>query len=230
MLRARHGTTCGDVTSNKDTEDLSSVMSERSAASSGVLIYLNDKAFNAKHVKPSLSDIKTLVGQRNGIVCDVLNAAKPRGIALEYQEGEKSKVVVSEAMALPSALPQLISNTSSCERCYKNRECMMYASADSAGNGQSSNVQRTSLSHRRLIDHFTSHLKREDLEYFWKWDHLIDLERHASPSDIAKSWLYDSNEKETKDCRCISSMVLDKAHLSASLMKIMILGVTRKQH
>ena len=58
-----------------------------------------------------------------------------------------------------------------------------------------------------------------DLDYFRKWDRLIDLERHATPSDIAKSWLYDSDEKERSDGRCISSMILDETHLSATLVK-----------
>eukprot|EP00985_Skeletonema_marinoi_P002554 scaffold1057_cov203-Skeletonema_marinoi.AAC.2 len=218
MLRARHGSASnGDACSinNEETPNLI----ERGAASSGMLLYLNDKSFCAKHVKPSLSDIKTLVGQRNGIVCDVLNAARPRGIALKYDEGNnKSKVVVNEPPP-PSALPPLLSSTSSCERCYKNRECMMYTSADGAGNETSFNAPRTNLPHRRLIDHFTGHLTGTDLEYFRKWDRLIDLERHASPSDIAKSWLYDSDEKEAKDGKCISSVILDVTHLSAALVK-----------
>lgn len=217
MLRARHGSAYnGDVCSMNNEEP--SKLIERGATNSGMLLYLNDKSFCAKHVKPSLSDIKTLVGQRNGIVCDVMEAARPRGIALEYEEGSNNaKVVVDEPPK--STLPPLLSNTSSCERCYKNRECMMYTSADNAGNRSSTNVPRTNLPHRQLIDHFTGHLTGTDLDYFRKWDRLIDLERHASPSDIAKSWLYDSDEKERKDGKCISSMVLDENHLSATLVK-----------
>lgn len=217
MLRARHGSAFNGGAVSMKNEDTSNLI-ERGAASSGMLLYLNDKSFCAKHVKPSLSDLKTLVGQRNGIVCDVLDAARPRGIALEYHEGSNNaKVVVNEPPQ--SNLPPLLSNTSSCERCYKNRECMMYTSADNAGNKSSINAPRTNLPHRQLIDHFTGHLKGTDLEYFRKWDRLIDLERHASPSDIAKSWLYDSDEKERKDGRCISSMMLDETHLSAALVK-----------
>ena len=218
MLRARHGSAFnGDMSSINDEEASDGI--ERGAASSGMLLYLNDKSFCAKHVKPSLSDIKTLVGQRNGIVCDVLNAARPRGIALEYQEDKRSKQVVVVNEPPSSALPPLLSNTSSCERCYKNRECMMYTSADNVGNELSSNVPRSNLSHRRLIDHFTGHLQGADLNYFRRWDRLIDLERHARPSDIAKSWLYNSDEKEAKDGKCISSVILDETHLSATLIK-----------
>ncbi|KAL7430717.1 hypothetical protein ACHAXM_002466 [Skeletonema potamos] len=219
MLRARHGSAFnGDTyTSPSLNNEEASEGIERGAASSGMLLYLNDKSLCARHVKPSLSDIKTLVGQRNGIVCDVLNAARPRGIALEYQEGKKSQVIVNDPPQ--SALPPLLSNTSSCERCYKNRECMMYTSADNACKKSSPNAPRSNLPHRRLIDHFTGHLKGTDLDYFRRWDRLIDLERHASPSDIAKSWLYDSDEKETNDGKCISSVILDETHLSATLVK-----------
>lgn len=217
MLRARHGSASNGNICPMNNEETSHLI-ERGAASSGMLLYLNDKSFCAKHIKPSLGDIKTLIGQRNGIVCDVLDAARPRGIALEYQEGNKrSKLVVNEPP--PSALPPLLPNTSTCERCYKNRECMMYTASDNVGNKSSTNAPRTNLPHRQLIDHFTGHLKGTDLDYFRKWDRLIDLERHASPSDIAKSWLYDSDEKERTDGRCISSLILDETHLSATLVK-----------
>ena len=82
-----------------------------------------------------------------------------------------------------------------------------------------SNAHRSSIPHRHLLDHFTGHLNGTELDYFRKWDRLIDLERHASPSDIAKSWLYDSNDKEAKDGRCISSMILDETHLPTTLVK-----------
>ena len=54
MLRARHGSA-----SNGDTglHGEASNLIERGAASSGMLLYLNDKSFCAKHIKPSLSDV-----------------------------------------------------------------------------------------------------------------------------------------------------------------------------
>jgi hypothetical protein len=120
MLRARHGSAFNDGTSSSNNNQAVD-LNERGAASSGMLLYLNDKSFQARHVKPSLSDIKTLIGQRNGIVCDVLNAARPRGITLEYEQedNKRARFVVNDPPA--SALPPLNPNTSSCERCYKNR-------------------------------------------------------------------------------------------------------------
>lgn len=88
-----------------------------------------------------------------------------------------------------------------------------------ADTNAASNAPRSSIPHRRLLDHFTGHLNGTELDYFRKWDRLIDLERHASPSDIAKSWQYESNEKEAKDGKCISSMILDETHLPTTLVK-----------
>jgi hypothetical protein len=85
----------------------------------------------------------------------------------------------------------------------------MYASSDSAA---------LNTGHRRLSEHFTSHLNDGDLIYFRKWDRLIDLERHASSKDTAiKSWLLRSGEKEAIDGNCISSLLLDKSSITTHI-------------
>jgi hypothetical protein len=77
-----------------------------------------------------------------------------------------------------------------------------------------SNIQ-LDAAHRRLAQHFTSHLNGADLDYFRKWDRLIDLERHANSNDSkAKSWLVRSTEKERIDGNCISSLILDLSSLA----------------
>lgn len=214
MLRARHGsaTSTSRVESGLDTMD----GVEMGAANSGILLYLNDKSFHARHVKPALTDVKHLIGHRNEVVCNVLRAARPRGVALEYEEpknGGKYKIVVEPPP--PSALPTLNPKVQDCERCYKNRECMMYSVADSSDTSLPPCSNGPSSTHRRLMRHFTGHLKGADLDYFRKWDRMIDLERHATSTDIAKSWLIDSSEKEATDGKCISSLQLDEAALSA---------------
>lgn len=193
------------------------------------------KNYCARHVKPSACDFKTLIGQQNIVACDVLRTARPRGIAIEYEKdandsrnsmgrgsgrrgsSSNGRVVVNEPPP-PSALPQLQPSISSCERCYKNRKCTMYASADNnITNGSNTAPPLGNSGHGRLLQHFTGHLTGADLEYFSKWDRLIDLERHASAKDvISKSWLFESGEKETRDGKCISSLVLDEAALSAA--------------
>jgi len=63
--------------------------------------------------------------------------------------------------------------------------------------------------HRKLIDHFTSHLGNADLEYFLEWDRLIDLEASSSKNNIAKAWLRSSLELEATTGKSISSLVIE---------------------
>ena len=87
----------------------------------------------------------------------------------------------------------------------------MYASSSSAS------VAQLHTGHRRLSQHFTSHLTDMDLDYFRKWDRLIDLEKHANSKDSAiKSWLIEAREKESSDGNCISSLLLDKSSITKS--------------
>jgi hypothetical protein len=83
LLRSRYGTSFVESIENTAV-DTGGV--EIGAARSGVLLYLNDESFNAIHVKPTLEDIKQLIGQRNDVACDTLRAARPRGITIEYKE------------------------------------------------------------------------------------------------------------------------------------------------
>ena len=119
----------------------------------------------------------------------------------------------------PSSLPPLLPSVGSCERCYKNRECMMYTSADALPIELNAPPPTNGaiLTHGKLIHHFTGHLNGPDLDYFRKWDRLIDLERHASTTEAAKSWLFDSSEKEANDGKCIGGLLLDEAVLSAAI-------------
>ena len=58
LLRSRHGTSSTNGTGSKAA---SLAAAEVGAASSGMLLYLNDKAFNTIHIKPTLSDVKQLI-------------------------------------------------------------------------------------------------------------------------------------------------------------------------
>lgn len=80
-LRSRHGTASANGAGHA---------TELGAATSGMLLYLNDKSFNAFHIKPTLSDAKQLIGQRNDVACDSMRASRPRGIAIEYNEDARS--------------------------------------------------------------------------------------------------------------------------------------------
>jgi hypothetical protein len=226
MLRTRHGS-CSNSRVHDDNCNVEGI----GAAHSGMLLYLNHEGYRAIHVKPTLSDVKTLVGTRNSVVCDVIRASRPRGIAIKYDDDDEMKSngarrrrsrVLAEEPPPPSALPKLQTSISLCERCFNNRECMMYTAADTIPPRNIGSLAELSLplkeskilSHGKLLSHFTGHLTREDLEYFRKWDRLIDIERHASMREVtSKSWLFKSDEKEMRDGNCMSSLVLDEVAL-----------------
>jgi hypothetical protein len=67
------------------------------AAESGVLLYMNNKSLRAVHIAPLLSEIKSLIGQRNVLATEQRRAARPRGIVLLYEnESAKSRVTPSQ--------------------------------------------------------------------------------------------------------------------------------------
>jgi hypothetical protein len=85
LLRSRHGTASKESTGDESVSfDMDG--KEMGAADSGMLLYLNEKSFNAIHVRPTLADVKQLIGQRNEVACHDLKAALPRGIVIEYNE------------------------------------------------------------------------------------------------------------------------------------------------
>ncbi len=100
----------------------------------------------------------------------------------------------------PIDLPPLLSLSHSCERCYVNRECMLFAAV--------SNDSSSQKQHQPLLQHFTGHLDQVELEYFRQWDRLIDLESIVSNHGITKAWLINSLERERSTGKTISSLVL----------------------
>ena len=117
--------------------------------------------------------------------------------------------VVRVEDATPAALPDLLPGAHSCTRCYANRECMMYAA--SALNSKSLRDESIIQTHGDLLTQFTGHISMEDIEYFTEWDRLIDLEADATQSQIAKSWLIESETRERETAKCISSVVFDSS-------------------
>ncbi len=99
MLRARHGSASRGsrpgVIGNSNICDGASISDEeeRCAGNGGMLLYLNHEAFLARYVKPMLSEAKTLIGQRNSVVCDLMKASRPRGIRIHYEDDEGNKII-----------------------------------------------------------------------------------------------------------------------------------------
>lgn len=74
MMQTRYGST--KLSSTKDF----------GATESGILLYMNNESLRAVHIKPMLSEIKSLIGQRNVVAIEQIRSSKPRGIDLLYEK------------------------------------------------------------------------------------------------------------------------------------------------
>jgi len=61
------------------------------AGNGGMLLYLNQTALNAVHVSPKVSELKSLLSQRNVVAAELRRAAAPRGVVIEYEKEEGSE-------------------------------------------------------------------------------------------------------------------------------------------
>ncbi|KAG7346830.1 DNA helicase [Nitzschia inconspicua] len=177
---------------------------DNGSASSGILLYLNEKAKEIYHVAPEMNEVKTLISQRNVVATELYKASQPRGISLSYEDGTRAndgmRLKVDLRPAPPAILPDLTNNAHSCKRCFSKRECMLYAAAGS---------KSVYHNHHELLAQFTSHLSPEDFDYFRKWDRLIDIESDATSAGATTAWLTDSRIREdTGDAIC--GLLLDQ--------------------
>jgi DNA replication ATP-dependent helicase Dna2 len=174
----------------------------------GILLYLNDKSQQICHVSPRMNEVKTLMSQRNVVASDSKRALRPRGISLCLEEADqenKEEYLLAKLLPAPTAdLPELKGSSDSCKRCFSNRECMLYAASDSTGDSER---------HSDLMSKFTGHLNQEDLEYFRKWDRLIDIESESSNTKASMPWLANSRVRQTEPGESISEVMFD-AHSS----------------
>jgi DNA replication ATP-dependent helicase Dna2 len=100
----------------------------------------------------------------------------------------------------PIVLPDLIHDDYACKKCYSNRECSTYdATVKLSTNEPPSELGAA----------FTSHLGKEELEYFLKWDKLIDFEVDAEGSSIARAWLVGPDELDTPMSPAASALAFD---------------------
>lgn len=181
---------------------------DRNKTGSGALLYMNNENMNAIHVAPFVKEIKSLIGQRNVVAIEQFRALQPRGVKTDPAGG---RVLVEPA---PPALLPSIETSAPCERCYTNTECMMYTAAEARHDKD--NLALQSQKTKELFVRVTGHLSTADLEYFQKWDRLIDLEALHSTSSVAKSWLIPSEERERTTGRCISNLLFEMVESQAA--------------
>lgn len=107
----------------------------------------------------------------------------------------------------PADLPDVMTSSFACKKCYVNRECMLYAASEARNIVDPHWV--TGNTHKELLSKFTGNLTDEDLLYFRKWDRLIDLEADASTCNIATAWLTESQHRERERGESVSSLIFD---------------------
>ena len=84
MLQVRYGShqseeqPCSPKSDALDPKD--------SAAPGGILLYLNHESTRSVHISPLPMEVKSLIGQRNLVASQLMQASRPRGIALAYNE------------------------------------------------------------------------------------------------------------------------------------------------
>jgi DNA replication factor Dna2 len=211
MLQGRYGSKTGSAMVSSCPSRTTAKPDPEGAAAGGILLYLNQQSSKATHVAPGFHEFKSLIGQRNIIASELLKASKPRGVALAYEDenpvegcnaGKQQKVFLLQP-APPVELPEVQPSERSCARCFENRTCMLYARSETEVDDRSGVRQ----SHGELLAKFTGMLVGDDLEYFRKWDRLIDLDADATVGNAATAWLVDSHTRETTTGQAISSLV-----------------------
>jgi DNA replication ATP-dependent helicase Dna2 len=110
---------------------------------------------------------------------------------------------------MPPELPEVLANSFSCNKCYVNRECMLFAAAASALEDKTCS-NSVNISHRELLNRFTGHLAKDDFHYFASWNRLIDLESDSSSFHVAESWLVDASKREMDTSKTIAGMSYNK--------------------
>ncbi len=209
-LRTRYGSSSCSSPSNTETTS----SHYQGASNGGMLLYLNHQNLNAVHISPHVNEIKSLLNQRNVLATELKRASKPRGVEIEDdKEKENRKITVHPAT--PVALPELLSSSSSCERCYMNRECMLNAAVERSHSNDGESVR----SHKALLDHFTAHLDPTEIQYLKEWYRLIDLEDSSSRREITKAWLMSSSHRETSTGNTISSLGIDESSIEERVVE-----------
>ncbi len=209
-LRTRYGSSSFSSTPDANT----STSHYEGSSNGGMLLYLNHESLNAVHISPHVNEIKSLLNQRNVLASELKRASKPRGVEIEdHKEKENRKITIHPAT--PVALPELLPSSSSCERCYMNRECMLNAAVEMNASNDTTNER----SHKALLDHFTAHLDQTEIQYLKEWDRLIDLEDSSSRQEITKAWLMTSSQREMSTGNTISSLRIDQSSIEERVME-----------
>ena len=179
------------------------------ASETSILLYLNAEAVKVGSMSLSVSDIKSLIGQRNMVATKQKQASALRGIEIKVEADStwpKVKILAPQPPNLPA-----VENGRVCEKCYMARECTLYASLEKK---QDIAIPDTGA-YPELLQKHTGHLSAEELGYFATWDRLIDFEASAMIRPVAMKWLRPSSDLEASGAKTVSSLVIKKIETPA---------------
>ncbi|KAL6069587.1 Tripartite DNA replication factor [Balamuthia mandrillaris] len=131
----------------------------------------------------------------NGII-RAIPALRQHVIAILSQRNQMATFLAKQDR-LPPMLKSRI-----CQYCHQLETCALYHKALENGNAESSSLGA-------LFDEKTGHLKPHHIEYFLKWDRLIELEGSELYKHRKEIWTMTGEEREQTG-RCWSNMVVDK--------------------
>jgi hypothetical protein len=86
MLQSRYGK---QVTQSSRPAFPPSDAEPNGASAGGLLLYLNQNGAHSSHISPLLTEVKSLIGQRNIVANGLYTASRPRGVLLSYDDGNR---------------------------------------------------------------------------------------------------------------------------------------------
>jgi len=168
-----------------------------------MLLYLNSKGMEARHIKPAISELKTLFSIRNELAYNIRKSEEPRG--LPEVEG------LTPPPIRATVLPKLEPSVQVCKRCFSKTECMVYRKVQMHVEGKTK-LEGNELDYNEVLSEETKHLTPVHLQYFQNWDRMLDLELSEANVNIVKSWLVPALDRETQTGRTIANMVWKNYH------------------
>ena len=189
-------------------------------SAAGVLMHVskvrqNDKmeqAASLRGVKVDHESLRQLIIQRNKF---------SRACSPEWMKSPEAR----DASKVSLPLPAVVKNANGiCENCYEKQSCMIFHKATEGGSLESSGLSPDT--YNTLV----GDLEGSYLEYFQKWNLMIDLESMESIGFQREIWTMAAMEREATG-RCISNLELSCVEIqnSSSLSDPYFIKFSRKE-
>ena len=149
------------------------------------------------YVREKRFELQALLGLRNNLARTMANKCRNEATGKSTQDGA--------GLARPAcrALPDVIGRQSVCDMCYVRDACALYHKGWENGSEETS----------KMGPGFTEavgHLSTSQMEYFRKWDRLLDLEDSQVHRSTKLLWRIPSLEREARGTCSANLMLLQK--------------------